>query len=346
MFFALEGNQTLGRNESRPAALLEVRDYCKLHVVTHYAAALLGAGIDPDPVRVLPVARVGDDPQGRRLREEMEGAGIDTDFVRVMPGVPTLLSICYQYPDGAGGNITTTNGAAAGLQADEIEALAPLLAASAGRAVAVALPEVPLACRVRLLRLATAHKVLRVASFTSAELVEVETRAALALIDLLVINEDEAGRLADAEFDPAAPASFLGRLAAALRELAPGARVVLSAGPAGAFAWEGGGWDHCPVPEVEVASTAGAGDALTAGVLCGLLSGLPLTGGSSRARFGDRPVETALDLGVCLASLSVTSPHTIHPDIDLRTLVDFAARVGPGFGPFLAARCVWTNDNR
>ncbi|MFA6109018.1 MAG: PfkB family carbohydrate kinase [Candidatus Latescibacterota bacterium] len=345
LFFALEGNQTLGRNESRPAALLEVRDYCKLHVVSHYAAVLLNSGTGPNPVRVLPMARVGDDPQGLRLREEMEQVGIDTSFVRVMTGIPTLLSVCYQYPDGAGGNITTTNGAAAGLQAGEIEALAPILAIAAGRAVAVALPEVPLACRVQLLSLAGEYQALRVASFTSAELAEEEARAALALTDLLVINEDEAGRLADAEWDPAEPASFLDRLTKTLAALAPTARVVMSAGSAGAFAWEGGAWDHCPVPETKVASTAGAGDALTAGVLCGLLTGLPLTGGSTRVRFSGRPVETALDLGVLLASFSVTSPHTIHPEIDLTTLAEFAERVGPGFGARLTARCAWSESD-
>ena len=38
IFFELEGNATLGRNESRPSRLLGVRDYCKLHIVIHYVA--------------------------------------------------------------------------------------------------------------------------------------------------------------------------------------------------------------------------------------------------------------------------------------------------------------------
>ena len=33
--FSLDGNQTLGRNESRAAYLLDVRDYCKLHSIIH-----------------------------------------------------------------------------------------------------------------------------------------------------------------------------------------------------------------------------------------------------------------------------------------------------------------------
>ena len=44
----------------------------------------------------------------------------------------------------------------------------------------------------------------------------------------------------------------------------------------------------------------------------------------------------ALDLGVLLAAVSVTSPHTIHPHADLPALVDLAGRTGRTFGPPLA----------
>jgi len=65
LFFELEGNHTLGRNESRPARFLSIRDYCKLHIISHYVAVLLGANpngsssgslIDPDPTQDLPPA--------------------------------------------------------------------------------------------------------------------------------------------------------------------------------------------------------------------------------------------------------------------------------------------------
>ncbi|HHN46100.1 MAG TPA: hypothetical protein ENN09_01545, partial [Planctomycetes bacterium] len=77
IFFRLEGSHTLGRNESRPAKLLDARDYCKLHIIAHYAAVLAGAGA-PDGMRVLPVGKVGDDDAGRRLVAEMRAAGMDT----------------------------------------------------------------------------------------------------------------------------------------------------------------------------------------------------------------------------------------------------------------------------
>ena len=41
LFFNLEGEHTLGRNESRTGQLLDVRDFCKLHIVAHYISKLL-----------------------------------------------------------------------------------------------------------------------------------------------------------------------------------------------------------------------------------------------------------------------------------------------------------------
>ena len=50
ILFALEGNHTLGREESRPGQLLDVRDYCKLHIIIHYVARLLGLPVPTDPL--------------------------------------------------------------------------------------------------------------------------------------------------------------------------------------------------------------------------------------------------------------------------------------------------------
>ena len=39
-FFALDGNQTLGREESRGGRFLDCQDYCKLHIISHYVKVL------------------------------------------------------------------------------------------------------------------------------------------------------------------------------------------------------------------------------------------------------------------------------------------------------------------
>jgi sugar/nucleoside kinase (ribokinase family) len=59
-----------------------------------------------------------------------------------------------------------------------------------------------------------------------------------------------------------------------------------------------------------VASTAGAGDAYLAGTIAGLVAGLPLS--------------QAQELATLVAALSVTSPHTIHPEIERSSLKAFA----------------------
>jgi fructose-1-phosphate kinase PfkB-like protein len=78
-----------------------------------------------------------------------------------------------------------------------------------------------------------------------------------------------------------------------------------------------------------VASTAGAGDALLGGVLAGLAMGLPfIRPGPPRSRITDRPLSSAFELAVLLASFTVTSPHTIHPGVNVGSLRAFAGQTG------------------
>lgn len=53
-FFLLNGDHTLGREESRSGRFLDKDDYCKLHIIAHYVKALLGPGFN-----VVPVGKVG-----------------------------------------------------------------------------------------------------------------------------------------------------------------------------------------------------------------------------------------------------------------------------------------------
>jgi len=326
IFFALEGNHDLGRNESRPGRLLDVRDYCKLHIVAQYPTVLLGAREDQGPFHVVPVGKVGIDEVGLRLRAEMERAGMDVRFVDAVPGRPTLLSVCFQYPDGSGGNVTTVDSAAALVSERDVDVVERWLSPSA---LALAVPEVPLPVRRHLLRRATERGALRVASLATAEVGEARETGLLSLVDLLALNEDEAAALAGAPFPDAAPEPFLRRLPSA----APGARLIVTTGARGAFAFDGAAWAHLPALPVAVVSTAGAGDALLGGVLTGLAIGLPFApAGSPRASLAERPLSSALELGALVAAFKVTSPHTLPPDLSLDVLLAFAREHGVSFG--------------
>jgi sugar/nucleoside kinase (ribokinase family) len=306
VLFALEGDHDLGRNESRPARLLPFRDYCKLHIIAHYPARLLGPAF-----RVVAIARVGDDDAGRGLRQEMSASGIDCRFVETVAGRPTLQSVCFQYPDGSGGNITTSDSAAEALTASDVDSAAGLIDQTT---IALAAPEAPLAARDHLLRLGTERGALRVAAFTSAEVADAKRLGLLARADLVALNEDEARALVGLRFDPDDPGPLLEASAAALATERPGVRILLTAGAHGCFGFDGAAWKHCPALPVRVASTAGAGDALLAGVLTALAAGAPFT--------------EALEFGALLAAYKVTSPHTIPPDAGLGPLLAFAAEQG------------------
>ncbi len=201
MFFALEGDPTLGRNESRPGKLLDVRDYGKLHIIAHYTAVLLGADPSGSPCHLVPVGKVGADALGEQMRRAMADTGMDTRFVETDPARATLFSVCFQYPDGSGGNITTTDAAASSLGTADIDRAEPFLAAHTGRCQVLAAPEVSLAARDHLLQLATKYDALRAASFTSAEIPAAMERGMLSRIDVLAINEDEGAALVGRSFD-------------------------------------------------------------------------------------------------------------------------------------------------
>jgi sugar/nucleoside kinase (ribokinase family) len=306
-FFAVEGNHTLGREESRGGRFLDRRDYCKLHIISHYVQTLLGPAC-----AVLPVGKVGDDDAGHALLEEMRAAGLSLAHVQAVPGAQTLYSFCFIYPDGSGGNMTTTDSACALVDAAAVRAAEDAFARHAGRGIALAVPEVPLAARAEVLRLGTAHGFLRVASFASAEIDD--ARALLPSIDLLAINVDEAAAFAGLHGRDLAPAEIAAAAVAALTAVNPALQVSITAGKAGSWCWDGTALCHAPVIPVPMASTAGAGDAHLSGVLAALSAGLSLV--------------DAHTLGALVGALSVTSPHTINKAIDRDTLAVFARAQG------------------
>ena len=329
IFFALEGNHDLGRNESRPGRLLDVRDYCKLHIVAQYPTVLLGAREDQGPFHVVPVGKVGIDEAGLRIRAEMERSGMDVRYVDAVPGRPTLLSVCFQYPDGSGGNITTLESAAALVGERDIDLAERWLSPSA---MALAAPEVPLAARRHLLRRATEKGALRVASLTTAEMAQARETDFLSVVDLLSLNEEEAAALAGEPAPPEGPEPVLQRLSEVALAVRPGIRLVVTAGARGAFAFDGSAWTHTPTLPVRVVSSAGAGDALLGGVLSGLAAGLPFTRPTAhRATLAAQPLASALDLGALVAAFKVTSPHTIPPDLSLDAVLAFAREHGVDF---------------
>jgi sugar/nucleoside kinase (ribokinase family) len=296
MFFALDGNHTLGREESRSGHFLDRRDYCKLHIVSHYVCRLLGPGF-----LVIPLGMVGADDVGERLLGEMDVAGLDLRYVGRAEGRGTLYALCLIYPDGSGGNVTENDSACAAVDARWIAQAEAEFARFSGAGFALALPEVPLGARQKLLALGTAHDFLRVASFTTAEIVELGGE--LKDVDLLALNLDEAAALAGVSAEDSDPEAVV---RAALAKLNPAIWLTVTAGARGSWCWDGTALTHLPALPVRVEGTAGAGDAHLSGIIAGLAAGLSL--------------KDAHQLGVLIAAVAITSPHTINFELDREAL--------------------------
>jgi len=297
MFFRLNGDATLGREESRSGCFIDRKDYCKLHIIAHYVRALLG----PD-FHTIPVGRVGDDDIGARLVHEMAEDGLDTTYVERTQGSQTLFSFCFIYPDGGGGNMTTCDSACSRVDPEYVRRSAAEFERYAGRGIALAAPEVSLEARGELLGLATRHGFLRAASFTSEEMPRVVRSSLLESVDLLAINLDEAAAAAGLRVEGTEAQTVIEAAVRTFSAKNPAIQVSITMGKNGSCCWDGNGAVWKPAGKVRVESTAGAGDAFFAGLIAGIAAGLPL--------------HAAQELATLAGGDSVQSPHTINKNLD------------------------------
>ena len=308
IIYRLEGRHDLGRNESRLAQRVDQQDFCKLHIILHYVAVLcrdLGLKL-----AIFPVGAVGNDSEGKDLLAKMRHVGMQLKYVRVMDHARTLFSVCYQFPDGSGGNLTELNSASGKVSPAMIRAAHGELRE---RSLALATPEVPFDSRLMLLRLAKRQRAFTAASFISHEMPVVRRRKLLKLVDLLSINIDEAAALAGVASRKSSR-QIVAVCANYVRQVSPHTQVWITDGAHGAYGLSGDEIEYRPALKVRVANTAGAGDAALAGQIVGVLTG--------------RPWRACFRLGHLLSAMSVTSPDTIHFGINLKSLRAFAAAHG------------------
>jgi len=303
-FFMLNGDHTLGREESRSGHFLDVTDYCKQHIILHYIKILLGTSFS-----VIPVGKLGDDDIGQILFSEMSETGFVMNRVEKVPHGSTLFSFCFSYPDGSGGNLTTDNSASAQVDKDFIEKAGTELEKLGTKGIVMAAPEVPLCARQKLLKMGKQHGLFCTASFTTQEINNVLDVGIMTNVDLIAINIDEASAFAESLVNKTDTASIVQSAIRKLQILNENIMVSITAGKQGSWCWDGLHLNSFPAVKTEVISTAGAGDAFFSGILCGLALGLHLF--------------DAQQLASLVAGLAVTSPHTIHKGVDRYSLYKF-----------------------
>jgi ribokinase len=303
-FFILNGDHTLGREESRSGHFLEVSDYCKQHIILHYIKVLLGPAF-----KVIPVGKIGTDDIGQILFNEMNETGFDMKWIRKEAGVSTLFSFCFYYPDGSGGNMTTDNSASSQVDAGFIESTIPEIKRLGSRGIVLAAPEVPLGARKRLLELGREYGLFCTASFTTGEINEVLNSDIPDKTDLIAINSDEAATIAGIKNDGTDLPALVNMAVQKLVMKNKNIMVSVTAGKNGSWCWDGAVFNWFPAMKVNAVSTAGAGDAFFSGLISGLALGLSLF--------------EAQQLASLVAGLSVCSADTIHKGIDRHSLREF-----------------------
>ncbi len=303
-FFVINGDQTLGREESRSGHFLNMRDYCKQHIILHYIKVLLGPSFS-----VIPIGKLGDDDTGQILFSEMARTGFIMKRIEVVKNVSTLFSFCFTYPDGSGGNLTTDNSASAQVDEDFIAKAAADIENLGTRGMIIAAPEVPLKARQKLLELGRQNGLFCSASFTTEEINEAYESGMIANADLIAINMDEASAIAGISVNNK---DNLPVIEAAIRKIRiSNEKIIVSitGGKQGSWCRDSKELSWFPAVKANAVSTAGAGDAFFAGILCGIALGLSL--------------KDSQQLATLVACMSVTSPHTIHDGINRHSLLEF-----------------------
>ncbi len=303
-FFRLNDNKTIGREESRSGHFLNIRDYCKQHIILHYIKVLLGPSF-----RVVPVGRIGDDDAGAVLFKEMSETEFEMGLVERMPGVSTLYSFCFYYPDGSGGNMTTDDSASSRVDPDYIERASDVIMELGSEGIVVAAPEVPLAARKRILEIGKHYGSFCAASFTSEEIKEAVETGLMRNVDLLAVNVEEISALTVLNEKNSDISKIIMSAAEILQKVNQKIMLVVTAGDKGSWCRAGNVINFFPAFRAEAASTAGAGDAFFAGIITGLALGLHIF--------------DAQQLASLIAGLSVTSPDTINKGIDRISLKEF-----------------------
>ncbi len=322
--FELQGNETLGRNESRLGHLLPSRDFCKLHIICHYIGIFLGKR---HPIHL--ISAVGDDEAGAKLIQEAQEANLNPNWVIRTPDFPTPFCVCFQYPDKSGGNITEGSSSALCVRPDWIDKALGEIGIGPD-SIVLAAPEIPFESQLHLLAEGRNRGAFTVSTSISDQAVAFLEEGGLANTDLFAINIDEARAIAKLPAD-ADSETVIERCLKECFTANPELRLIITLGSEGVTTAYGGKALRLPGIKVTAVATAGAGDALLAGTIVGLWSGLPFTPDATPNP--GTPLTSAVEFGTALAACSVTSPDTIHFGINPQSFLEFCKEQGRHLSP-------------
>ena len=303
-FFKLNGDHKIGRDESRIGHFLYINDYCNQHIILHYLKVLL------EPFfTVIPNGKIGDEDVGNYSFNEMSTTGFNMNHIEKVLHTSTLSSFSFQFPDGSSGNLTTDNPVSAQVDSAFIENAGEEIKKFGSKGIIIAVPEVPLSERQKLLKLGKQQKLFCAASFTSEELQYAMDSGIRANIDLIAFNIHESFAVTGASFEEMDTNETVKSTVRKVQTLNKSTMVSNTPGKQGSLCLDDHSSNALPAIKAEAISTAGARDEFFSGLLCGI-------------NLGFNPFESQ-QFVTSVAGLSVTFPHTIHKGIDRHSLRNF-----------------------
>ncbi len=210
------------------------------------------------------VSAIGDDHDGRALLRHLRSAGVDCDRVVTGPGA-TASYIAALNPDGSLAVALADMAIFDTLTMDCLDALNIPVVRADWLFADCNLPENTLRYIIELAASAPCKLAIDAVSVAKSSRLSDD----LGGIDLLFVNEDESLALSGVEGSPENAGTALHKRGAET--------VVVTLGPKGCMTCGPSGAEHVPAIGVKMADATGAGDALIAGTLAGLIGGKSLS---------------------------------------------------------------------
>jgi pseudouridine kinase len=251
-------------------------------------------------VHAVLLSAVGDDSPGRRLLSQAEECGIDVSQVLVLAGQRTAAYLTVL--DEAGKPFVSVD------DTKIMEAITPAYIYANRRyfreaAMVVLDANVPPKAMETIFKLAERYGVPVCADPTSALLAE-RLRPFLPRLYMVTPNVPEAEVLSGAHITHRESA-----IRAARKLVSKGVRIaIVTRAERGVCYASTEASGHVPALQTDIVDLTGAGDALTAGVVFGLLN--------------DFSLDEAVRLGVSAAALTLRSRETVSPELSLERLYD------------------------
>ena len=248
------------------------------------------------------ISAVGADAAGDRLLTELQAVGVDTQAILRSEAYPTGRYVGVLRPQGGLYHGLHDMRISATLTPAHLRAYAHLFEEAAALVLDANLPKATLRTAFSLAR--KAH--LPIAADPTSPQLATRLQRYLPRLALITPNHQEAAALLGRSLNP----SHLNEVASAAKALVTRGvdLAVITLAEFGLWYATADASGHLPALRTEIIDPTGAGDALTAVLVYGLLHGLP--------------VDDAIQLGISAAALALNAEGNVPPDLSLERLYD------------------------